>query len=527
MLTFFAAGGLLILVTATVMAVLMLARPRDPQHLIWGVFCILVALWGLGSYNIGSTEDPGEALFWWRIAYMGIIFIPAMFTHFVYTFLGKKKDWIIAVLYAFSFFLLYENIQGAFIAGTYPIVGLQYLAPNPLYDVFMLLWVVLILYAHVVLGLAYRSAEKVRKQQIEYFFFGSFVGFLGGSTSFLPVYGFDWYPYGNAAVALYPIIMGYAILKYRLMNLKLIATQIFIVLLWAFIFARAAFAPSGSGEQIADGVLLAMTIIVGILLIRSVSREVESREKLQRQEKELERVNARLREIDREKTEFVSIASHQLRSPLTAIKGYASMVLEGSYGPVFGEMKGALERIYNSSELMASSVQDFLDVSRIEQGRMRYEFKPVELGKIVRTAVEELQTVAHKKGLTLTYKSHGEPFMVMGDMGKLKQVFSNLVDNSLKYTPHGTVDVTVAHGQGIVRVEIRDTGCGMSTETLGKIFDKFVRADNANHVNVSGTGLGLYVAREFVKAHKGKISAESDGENKGSRFTVELPALTN
>ena len=263
----------------------------------------------------------------------------------------------------------------------------------------------------------------------------------------------------------------------------------------------------------------------GILLIQGVFRETKLREELEREQKALEKANQKLKEIDREKTEFVSIASHQLRSPLTAIKGYASMLLEGSYGPVLGEMKQVVERIFNSSELMAASVQDFLDVSRIEQGRMKYEMKEMERGKVGRTAVEELQSVAHKKGVVLTYKSHGEPFTVSGDLGKLKQVFSNLVDNSLKYTPKGSINVDVSHGANIIRMVIKDTGCGMSKETMGKIFDKFVRADNANKVNVMGTGLGLYIAREIVKSHHGKIWAESEGENKGSTFIVELPLI--
>ena len=287
------------------------------------------------------------------------------------------------------------------------------------------------------------------------------------------------------------VVIGlYNILRYNLFNSRIIVSEFFAAGLVILSLTRVVLSQSQT-EFIVNSVIFIFVLAFGILLIQGVFRETKLREELEREQKALEKANQKLKEIDREKTEFVSIASHQLRSPLTAIKGYASMLLEGSYGPVLGEMKQVVERIFNSSELMAASVQDFLDVSRIEQGRMKYEMKEMELGKVVRTAVEELQSVAHKKGVVLTYKSRGEPFTVSGDLGKLKQVFSNLVDNSLKYTPKGSINVDVSHGANIIRMVIKDTGCGMSKETMGKIFDKFVRADNANKVNVMGTGLGL------------------------------------
>src|SRR3989344_4324660 len=158
---------------------------------------------------------------------------------------------------------------------------------------------------------------------------------------------------------------------------------------------------------------------------------------------QIQAANLKLKELDKQKTEFVSIASHQLRSPLTAIKGYSSMMLEGTYG---------------------------------------------ELGE------------------------------------KIKQVISNLIDNAIKYTPAGAVDVTVNDGKGVVRLAVKDSGVGIPAEVMSKLFEKFVRADDAGKINYAGTGLGLYVAKQMVEAHKGKIWAESEGAGKGSTFIVELPA---
>ncbi len=534
-ITLFALSGILIAVSSGIMAFIMFTVGRTRLHLLWGFFCLSVLAWGMGAFFIGSTQDPATAERWWRLTHVGIALIPTLFLHFVYTFLRLRRGYTLALFYlcalAFGAMALYGDLL---IANMRLVFGEFYYdsPPGLLYPLFTTYFFGLTVWSHWVLYRSYRKREtaiteetELEHARIKYFFLGMLMSFAGGSISFLPVYGIDIYPISNFAVAIYPVIIGYAILRHRLFDIRVAAAQGLTFLLWIFVGVRFALS-SSPREALINGLLFLTVAISGVFLVRSVNQEIQAREKLEKEEKALEKANQRLKELDRQKTEFVSIASHQLRSPLTAIKGYASMILEGSYGPVLGEMKGAVERIYNSSELMAASVQDFLDVSRIEQGRMKYDMRPVELGKIVRTAVEEFQPVAHKKGVALSYKSQGEPFMLSGDLGKLKQVFSNLVDNSLKYTPTGSVDVELSHGEGIVRAVVRDSGVGMSKETMAKIFDKFVRADNANKVNVMGTGLGLYIAREFVKSHRGKLWAESEGEGKGSVFIIELPAST-
>ncbi|HEC32824.1 MAG TPA: HAMP domain-containing histidine kinase [Candidatus Kaiserbacteria bacterium] len=175
---------------------------------------------------------------------------------------------------------------------------------------------------------------------------------------------------------------------------------------------------------------------------------------------------------------------------------------------------------------MTSSVEDFLNVSRIEQGRMKYDKTDFDMSKLAVDIVDELTPVAIKKNLKLSFKSDKEDsYIVNADLGKIKQVFSNLVDNSIKYTPKGSIVVSVSRNGEYVRFKVSDTGVGISKETLEKLFDKFVRARNAHNVNVTGSGLGLYVAKQMVKAHGGKIWAESEGEGKGSSFIVELKAL--
>lgn len=236
-----------------------------------------------------------------------------------------------------------------------------------------------------------------------------------------------------------------------------------------------------------------------------------------------ERQAEALAKLDQLKSEFLSVASHQLRAPITAIRGYVSLILEGNYGMPTEPMKEPLERIEESARGMANSIEDYLNISRIEQGRMKYEKSNFDMVEITQKVVNELSPAASRKGLTLSLIPSGEPLMVNADVGKIKQIISNLIDNAIKYTEKGSIAVTLARGRGGARVTISDTGVGIVPNEINGLFEKFRRARNANKVNTSGTGLGLYVAKQLIEGHGGIIRAESEGAGKGSTFIVELP----
>ena len=234
--------------------------------------------------------------------------------------------------------------------------------------------------------------------------------------------------------------------------------------------------------------------------------------------------NERLKQVDQLKSEFLSVASHQLRAPITAIKGYIANVLEDSYGVVPEYLKEPLGVVQESTRVMTSSIEDYLNVSRIEQGRMKYDFGPVNVTKLISVATEELKPLAEKKGLVLIF-TESPDFEIQADFGKVKQVFTNLIDNAIKYTEAGSVTVSIEKDDAkqVARFMTVDTGIGIPAEEIDKLFEKFTRARDANKVNTTGTGLGLYVAKNLVEGHRGTIHIESDGIGKGSRFTVELP----
>ncbi len=352
-----------------------------------------------------------------------------------------------------------------------------------------------------------------------------FVDFLATHTSVENPYNYEIYGLFGMPVLL--MFLGYLIVKYKAFDIKLISAQALIIAVIVLVAAQLFFY-SNTADLTINIITLLLVFVFGYFLVRSVKKEMALREQIEGLVVDLDKANVRLKELDKMKSEFVSIASHQLRSPLTSIRGYASMLAEGSYGKLPTKVSEVLEKIADSSKFMALSIEDYLNVSRIEAGNMKYEISDFNLKEMAEKVVDEMRPVAIKKGLVMVFRSdcNGGCF-VNADIGKTRQIILNLLDNSMKYTPKGTITVT-AHDdvkKKKMYITITDTGVGMSPDTLEEVFEKFVRAKNANSVNVTGTGLGLFVAKKMVTEMKGRVWAESEGEGKGAKFHVELPLV--
>jgi signal transduction histidine kinase len=237
----------------------------------------------------------------------------------------------------------------------------------------------------------------------------------------------------------------------------------------------------------------------------------------------LRSANRHLRELDEAKDEFISMASHQLRTPLTSIKGYISMLAEGDAGPLKKEQKEFLDYAYSGTNRMVSLISDLLNVSRMQAGRFMIERLPVDLTAIVADEVSNLQTHARPKGLKLEFKAPKKALpMVNLDENKTRQVIMNFVDNAIYYTKEGGVTVTLDKVGSQLELRVKDTGIGVPPEAQKKLFHKFFRADNAQTVRPDGTGLGLYLAKRVVEDQGGSIIFETE-EGKGSTFGFAMP----
>ncbi len=243
--------------------------------------------------------------------------------------------------------------------------------------------------------------------------------------------------------------------------------------------------------------------------------------------RKLRKANDDLKELDQAKDEFISMASHQLRTPLTTAKGYVSMVLEGDFGKINPAMKEPLTQSLDSANRMAGLVSDLLNVSRMEAGRFFIDPVEVDLGEEVPAEITQLQTMADSKNVKLVYKKPAKAVPKMQlDLDKTRQVIMNLVDNAIHYSAPpsggGKVEVSLAQeGEDIVFTVV-DNGIGVPEAQQKKLFKKFFRAANAQNTRPDGTGLGLYLVKRVIEDQGGEVIFESK-EGKGSTFGFRIP----
>ena len=493
---------------------------------------IAISLWLFAVMMNWISTDPIMVELYYKLALVSVA-VPAIFVYFCYSFesqrpISRLKTFLVFLpLFPFIFFSG-TSLNVRYVDLSSPecdaVTGLLYIA-IPFLFIFYIVWSILILYKK------YKNSSSVVRHQIKLILSGYIFLFVWALivNVFFQIIGLEEYsllaPLGVLVVI---ILMSYAIVKYQFLETKVILAQALVVGLIFLIGSQFFFVKTVTNYMLV-GMTLVLAMIRGYFLVRSVKKEVQQKEEIAKLAENLKVANERLKVLDRMKSEFVSIASHQLRSPLTSIRGYASMLAEGSYGKVPAKACEVIERIADSAKYMALSVEDYLNVSRIEAGNMKYEMSDFNLKEVTQKIVDELRPVAMKKGLVMVFRSDCDgSCSVHADIGKTRQIIMNLLDNSMKYTPKGTITV-VAHDDAKKKkmtVTIQDTGVGMSKDTIGEVFEKFVRAKNANSVNVTGTGLGLYVAKKMVDQMGGKVWAESEGEGKGSTFHLEFPLLS-
>lgn len=713
----FTFSQLTLALTALFLGILMLFKSKGDKTIrMWAIFCFFVVIWGFGSFRLAFLEDSYSALIWWKITYIGIIFIPVLFYHFVYLFLNLKKRVILYLFYLYSiFFVILEWTPWADLF--FGLDNISFLfnslywifPPTVLFTFFVFSWFYIVIHSHLELISVFRVARGLKHVQIKYIFIGMAIAFIGGGLSFLPCFGIELYPFLNILAPLYPIIITYAVVRHRLLDVKfvlrkslvyvgslstifisaitieyftniylfeyktLVDVLILIAAVTAFIpiknffyhFANKWFFSSlyDSKDVITDlseklrttlevkkvykhiantlfdtfhtkaaGILLydektgdylmghnkgfrvgqkkkfpgnkemynlfvkknkpIVTEEVKTLAYRKYKETIDLMEKfgvemliplnvkdkniglLVLSDKEsgdmynnedlsllevisaqsaiaienallydetkkfadklkkevadatagLQKANIELKKLDEAKSEFMSIASHQLRTPLTVIKGYISMMLEGTFGKLTSGGKSSLNKVYDSNERLIKLVEDFLSVSRIESGRLQFNYEVMQLEEVAESVVDELTTKAEEKGLKLIYQKLDKPLVkVKIDKDKIRQVIMNLIDNSIKYTQKGKIEVNLWQGKKYLHFCVEDTGMGITKDNMVNLFKKFSRGKGTSVIYTEGTGLGLYVGKQMVKVHKGKIWAESKGKDKGSKFCFIIP----
>ena len=337
-------------------------------------------------------------------------------------------------------------------------------------------------------------------------------------------------PFGSFFIFPFIIFTSYAILRHKLFNVRVASTALLVFALSIVSFIEVTQADN-LVFIIYRSAILFFILVFGIILIRSVLREVRQREQITKMAQDVRRAyeiekkaKEQLEQLDKIKDQFLMTTQHNLRTPLTSIMGYTDLLLNGDFGKQNKKTTEVIKKFQILTGGMIKMVNDFLDMAQFQLGRSVVDLKPgVDLVKILEDIILELGFKAESKNIHLNFQKISDKIEVKADREKLKAALFNIVDNSIKYTQEGSVDVVVKK-QDKITISVTDTGIGIAKDRLDTIFEKmFDRGEEAKKITTVGTGIGLYLSGQIIRAHNGKVWVKSDGEQKGSVFYVQLP----
>jgi signal transduction histidine kinase len=520
------------------------------KTLLW--FTVVTAAWGTVNYFSFRIENPAYHL--WSIRLVMFFAVWQAYTLFLFMYVFPKESFALSVLvkYYLTFAVIITSIltltpfvfSGIKLA---PLGQVSQPIPNWGIVIFGIVTVSLVISGIVLFLRKFFTATSDDRRRFRPILIGSGLMFLLIIVfNFIAVAVFNtniFIPLGALFVFPFIAFTSYAILKHKLFNVRAVWAGVLVFFLSVFTFSEVVLTQL-SRENIPLIILRSavfmLVLIFGVLLIRGIMREVEQRE-------QLEALNKKLEELDQLKSEFLSFASHQIKSPMAVIKGFASLILEGGYGEVPPQIREVVLRIKESVDRLIVLVNNFLDLRKIEQGKMDIQLEDLDIVALTESIVEELKMVAVSKNLQLDFSSTLPNIKIKADEQKLRQVIQNLIDNAIKYTEAGWIKVkveTIKEDVGVIRnkesaaagelltvlssakesvlISVADSGRGMPAELLPQLFNRFTR-DKKVAKAIQGTGLGLYIAKYIIDAHGGEIWAESPGEGKGSTFFIKLP----
>lgn len=483
------------------------------------------ALWSLNTFMQWVSAPAALVMYGWEITGLLEVAISFFTLYFVHVFLaGRDASFRVKAVMAAAMLPVFAFLPTHFNAPSFDIVACEG-ASGPLWIYVAVLELAAVAWILIACALRYRVEPDLAR-------LGSIRNLAIGSTLFLGLFTlsnvlgeltlqYEINLVGPIGMVLFMGFLAYMIVRFKAFNAKLIATDALVWALCLLIASQFLFVEDPVNYLLV-GVTLSMAMGFGLILSRSVRREVEQREKLQALSEQLQGAIGQLQQLSRFKSQLLSLASHQIKAPLAAMKGYISLMLEGGYGPIPDPLQKPMLAMQHSADGLVDLITSLLDLRKIEEGKMDYTFDRQDLAAIVRDVYDELRVLASEKGLSLTLEGADEPCYVLADRTKLKQVAQNLVDNSIKYTPSGSTAISLTRTDRLATVTVQDTGLGMSPALLPRLFDEFTR-DQRVQRTIRGTGLGLYIAKRIIEAHGGTIAATSEGEGRGSTFSFSIP----
>ncbi len=345
--------------------------------------------------------------------------------------------------------------------------------------------------------------------------------FFGGLISFLILYlvslyiadyveNYNWSLWALAGMPIFLAVITFSAVRFKIFNVKILGAQV-LVFLSIFMVATQFIFIRNHINQILNAVTLIVLIIGGILLIRSVKKVDEQREALDK--------------INSQQTNLLHFISHQVKGFFTKSRNAFSGLLEGDYGPLPEAARKVVQEGFDSDNRGVETVQQILNAANLKTGKTTYSMSDVNLINLIKDKILLLKPSADKKNISLNFNPNTQNILINADSAQLGEAIKNLIDNSIRYTPTGKIDINLEQNVSDKKVTIKiiDTGVGISHEDMKNLFREGGRGAESIKINVDSTGYGLYIVKNIIEAHGGTVAAYSEGVGKGSTFTVILP----
>ena len=507
------------LLIALALAGLLLAQKRKTlsgvllillNFLFSGVIFINLVLW--------TSSDLGLITFLWELSQIIFTAIPLVALFLFYAFSYKKPVplaykilWSLPLIAIAAFSFSNNSVVYADATACETIISSVVDYMQAVTSAVVIVW---LLIASVRRIPAITDRSERRKVLLFALGIGSFLGVFALTWTMASLFGFfALEQYGLYGMVAFMALLTYLIVHYKAFNVGLIASQALVVALITLIGSQFTFV-STLTQRVLVAVTLILTGIVGIILVRSVKREIEQRKHIELLAKDLEKANS-------QQVILIHFITHQIKGFVAKSRNIFSLMVDGDYGVLPETAKTAAQIGLDSDTKGAQTIAEILNAANIKSGKVSYTMEAFDLKALIEGIVKDLTPSATHKGLSLTATL--APITYTGDKAQLVNAFKNLIDNSIKYTQQGSVAVSLAQQESSVRFEIVDTGVGITAEDMKGLFVEGGRGKNSQKINVESTGFGLYIVKNIIEAHKGRVWAESEGEGKGSRFIVEFP----
>jgi len=504
-------------------AVVYMSNPQSATNRIFSLLTIFTMLWLITTYVARLPELLMNSLILHRIGIFLAAPMSALFFLLAHTMPAEeiqlKRPTYIAVLAVTLLMMILNLSPYAFVSNSIangtssPQPGLGLIPFAFLSTVFSALTVYWLLRKYK------RSVGDIRRQ------FGIVLSgilimlALIIATILVPIIYFGslrFLPFTPLYTLIFLGMTAYAITKYQLFNIKILLTQSLTLALCLVLFAKL-FSEETVNAQIVDGLVLVVMAIFGFFLVRSVRKEVEQRERIEKLAEELQETN------ERQET-LIHFIGHEVKGFLTKAEGAFASLTEGDFGTLPEELKPLVARSLVETREGSASVAAILKAANLKRGTVTYTKAPFDLAALVAEAAEKERLSAEHKGLALTVTADEASYQMVGDREQIRDhVLRNLIQNAVNYTPSGSIALSLRKENGKIMFAVKDSGIGITEEDKKKLFTEGGHGKDSIRVNVHSTGYGLYIAKCIIEAHGGTIAALSEGAGKGSTFTVEFP----